>query len=121
MGKCETCRSLLSEGLDLCVRARAMDAQDRTQATLDISGDPEEWMRFGTFEKYCEMHNEHFPHAPLTGRCGTPALWAQDQYDKDLLDWEVRSRKHLTDGCENGSVIPVRKIDFMKGRQGETE
>lgn len=31
---CDECTTLLSEGLDLCVRARKMDAMDRREATL---------------------------------------------------------------------------------------
>jgi hypothetical protein len=73
------------------------------------------------FERYCERHNEANPHTPLTGVCGTPALWAEDQYQKDLFDWEKRSREHLLEGCENGNVVPVRRIDFVKPRSSEDE
>lgn len=69
MMSCETCRVLLAEGLDLCVRARKLDAE--TERALAASG----------------------------GRCGTPALWIMDQYDRDLTAWEDRSRTHLQQGC----------------------
>lgn len=58
---------LLSEGLDLCVRAKKLDA-DINAMTNVIDG--------GT-------------------RCGTPALWHLDHYDHDLADWEARARKAL--------------------------
>jgi hypothetical protein len=70
----DCCTKLLSEGLDLCIRARKLDRQ-----VIDA-------MNAG----------------PLHGvetRCGTPALWVQDQYENDLTDWERRSRQHLMQGC----------------------
>jgi hypothetical protein len=39
---CETCRTILSEGLDLCVRARGMDAQERTDTQIAMSSAPKE-------------------------------------------------------------------------------
>lgn len=119
MDSCPKCRQLLSEGLDLCVRARALDAQERTQSTLDVSSDPEEWMRYGTFDRFVENHNARRPQSPITTRSGTPALWIQEQYDKDLFEWEKQSRAHLMEGCKNGSaeIIPVRKSEFRKGRK----
>jgi hypothetical protein len=53
--------ALLSEGLDLCVRARKIDG-------------------IGAATK-----------GPMT-RSGTLPLWVQDQFDKDLADWEKRGR-----------------------------
>ena len=32
-------------------------------------------------------------------RCGTPALWVMEQYDRDLGAWESRSIRHLQQGC----------------------
>lgn len=63
---------LLAEGLDLCVRAKRLDRQmlGADMAKLGYYG-------------------------PET-KCGTPHLWAQDQYDKDLADWQSRARKALT-------------------------
>ena len=52
----ETATALLSEALDLCVRAKRID-------------DP---------EKLSTIH-----------------LWVEDQYDKDLEDWQTRSRAFL--------------------------
>lgn len=62
---------LLSEGLDLCVRARKLDE------------DVEKALIAGRSEEY-------------GFRCGTPALWVQEQYSKDLADWETRARNCLT-------------------------
>lgn len=88
-------RTLLSEGLDLCVRARKMDAQDRTNAALKASVDPEGWVESGKFEQYVRRTNIVNPDQPLLPRSGTIALWVQDQYETDLADWERRARAYL--------------------------
>ena len=61
---------LLSEGLDLCVRARKMDDLERKAV---------EW----------QMRN------PGATRSGTIALWVQEQYETDLADWEKRVRNAM--------------------------
>lgn len=99
---CETCRSLLSQGLDLCVRARKMDAMDRREATLSISADREGWEASGRFDEYVERHNIDRPHAPIATRSGTVALWLQEQYNTDLAEWERKARHHLMQGCSAG-------------------
>lgn len=96
---CDTCRELLSKGLDLCVRARQMDAMDRRASTLAASSDPHAWEESGLFDKYVERHNIDRPHAPISTRSGTVALWLQEQYETDLADWEAKSRHHLMQGC----------------------
>ena len=65
----DTLAELLSEGLDLCVRARGLDeqVQNALQAGMGRIFDQ------GT-------------------RCATPAIWVQDQYDKDLAEWESKAR-----------------------------
>ncbi len=63
-------RLLLSEGLDLCARARKMDQAER---------DLVEW----------QMRN------PQVTKSGTIPLWAQEQYERDLADWEARARKAI--------------------------
>lgn len=88
-------RQLLSEGLDLCVRARKMDAMDRREATLAASSDPEAWQADGLFDRYVERHNIKNPDQPIATRSGTVPLWLNDQYEKDLADWEARARKAL--------------------------
>ena len=88
--------ALLSEGLDLCVRARKMDAMDRRQKALDASVGADEWQASGQFDRYVERHNIDYPHAPISTRSATVALWMQDQYNKDLADWEARARKAIT-------------------------
>ena len=97
---CETCRELLAEGLDLCVRARQMDALDRREATLAISSDPQEWQDSGLFDRYVALHNATNPDTPISTRSGTVRLWVQEQYDTDLAAWERRGRTHLMQGCQ---------------------
>ena len=63
-------QELLSEGLDLCVRARKLDEP--------IMATEEMWER-----------------NPTMTRSMTPSLWVLDQYDRDLADWEARARKAL--------------------------
>lgn len=96
---CDQCRQILSEGLDLCVRARALDAQDRTAAQVAVSEAPAEWWA-ENIERRAARHNAVFPHQPMSVRCATVPLWVSDQYDKDLADWEARARAHLLGGCE---------------------
>jgi hypothetical protein len=97
--RCETCRSLLSEGLDICVRGRNLDAQERTNNTLAISCDPEGWIDSGKFSNYVERHNLTNPDHPLSHRSGTLSLWIQEQYETDVAAWERRARQHLMQGC----------------------
>lgn len=63
---------LLSEGLDLCTRARGLDAQVERATEAGMG--------------------RIFPGGT---RCATPALWVLEQYDKDLADWEARSKSLL--------------------------
>lgn len=62
---CDDCRRLLSEGLDLCVRARKMDSMDRRAAALVASSCPNEWQASGRFDAYVEGHNESNPDRPI--------------------------------------------------------
>lgn len=97
---CDTCRDLLNEALNLAVRSDQFEEQRRRQGALDASLDPDEWQRGGTFDRYVERHNQIFPHAKIAPKCLTVHLWVQDQYDKDLMDWQDRARKHLMKGCD---------------------
>ncbi len=63
-------RTLLSEGLDLCVRARKLDESARELV---------EW----------QMRNPH------VSKSATIPIWAEEQYQSDLSDWEARARKAL--------------------------
>lgn len=96
---CDVCKELLAEGLDLCVRARQMDAMDRREAALKASKVPDEWVESGMFDKYVERHNIDRPHAPISTRSGTVRLWVEEQYQTDLAEWEKKSRHHLMQGC----------------------
>jgi hypothetical protein len=93
------CRALLSEGLDLCVRARRMDAIDRREASLVASSDGGEWVKSGAFDRYVARNNTVNPDQPIETRSLTVPLWLQDQYEHDLADWERRARGHLMQGC----------------------
>ena len=101
---CDTCRELLAEGLDLCVRARQMDAMDRREATLKISVDPDRWVESGLFDKHVERHNIERPHAPISTKSGTVWLWVKEQYETDLAAWEKKSRHHLMQGCSSNAL-----------------
>lgn len=91
----ETIRDLLSEGLDLCVRARALDDMDRRRAVLEVSSDGEMWQRTGGFDRYVERHNARYPDQQISTRSAPFPLWVQDQYERDLADWERRARAAL--------------------------
>jgi hypothetical protein len=64
---------VLSEGLDLCVRAKDLDAQVERALQAGMG--------------------RIFPEGT---RCGTPALWIQQQYDTDLDAWEKKARRIMT-------------------------
>lgn len=90
----DPCRLLLSEGLDLCVRARAMDAQDRTNAQVEMSSASPDWWKTNLVRR-TDRHNALFPDQPMLPRSATIPLWVEDQYEKDLADWERRARAFL--------------------------
>jgi len=92
MGEC--CRKLLFEGLDLCVRARKLDEQQRTNLIAEMSPGID-------LERYSPRHNawEDNAHRPIGTRSATIPLWVADQYERDLAEWERRARHHLTQGC----------------------
>jgi hypothetical protein len=75
----DTLAMLLAEGLDLCVRAKSIDDQHVKSAMRDLLPD--------TAKAYPGVY----------GKSGTPYLWVQDQYDKDLSEWEARARKTLSE------------------------
>ncbi len=66
---------LLSEGLDLCVRAR------------ELADMEEKLMRQASMRDY-------------ETRSGTIPLWLEEQYQTDLADWEKRSRAALKESNE---------------------
>jgi hypothetical protein len=98
---CEQCRTLLSQGLDLCIRARKLDAMDRRAATLSASKNPDEWQESGQFDRYVKRHNIQNPESPIATRSATVPLWAQQQYELDLARWEEKARQHLLQ-CDPG-------------------
>lgn len=93
---CPTCRDLLNEALNLTVRGRNLDAIQRRADTLGASAEPEEWQASGRFDAYVDRHNcTCDPWRHIETRSLTPQLWAEDQFQRDLHDWEVRARKHM--------------------------
>lgn len=95
---CACCVDLLNEALNLTVRGRNLDAIQRRAATLDASSDAEDWQASGRFDRYVERHNLTCqPWTRIEHRSLTPQLWAEDQFQRDLDDWETRARKHMTD------------------------
>jgi hypothetical protein len=72
-----------------------MDEMDRRKAALAISSDPKEWVASGLFGRYVESHNQDWPDQQIHPRSATVHLWVQDQYERDLADWERRARAHL--------------------------
>jgi len=98
---CKTCRDLLAAALDLCVRARKMDEQDRRVATLAASVDGASWVESGRFDEYVRRHNIHYPDRSIAPKSATIHLWVQEQYDTDLAAWERNARHHLTQGCNS--------------------
>lgn len=91
--RCETCRTLLSQGLDLCVRARKLDGQDRANAMVEIASEGFD------LERYANRHNATTHYNQIATRSLTIPLWIHDQYERDLADWEKKSRQHLMNGC----------------------
>jgi sucrose-6-phosphate hydrolase SacC (GH32 family) len=83
---------LLSEGLDLCQRARRMGMQDRANATVSASVDGKAWEASGTFARHAARHNIELPDQQMMTKSATLPLWVQDQYEKDLAEWERRAR-----------------------------
>jgi len=97
--RCETCRDLLSEGLNLCVRARDLEAMDRRAAALGASCDPRGWQASGRFDDYVARNNIEDPDRPIHTRSATIPLWVERQYETDLAEWERKARHHLMQGC----------------------
>lgn len=93
----DSCRELLSEALDLCIRARSMDAIDRTAAQVAISSADKDWWDANLAAR-AARHNAMFPDQPMSSRSMTLPMWVQDQYDKDLAEWERKTRHYLQQG-----------------------
>ena len=74
--------TLIAEALDLCVRARSLDDQSLKKSMREVV--PKSAAELGP------------SHPEIYGRSGTPYLWVQNQYDKDLQAWEDRAKETLT-------------------------
>lgn len=66
-------RAVLSDGLDLCARARNMDRMERERI-------------------------EHQMRNPELTRSATIPLWAEEQYQNDLAAWEAKAKALMTLG-----------------------
>lgn len=96
---CDTCADLLNEALNLTVRGRTLDGIQRRADTLSASSDGDDWEASGGFDRHVARHNcTCDPWREIETRSLTPQLWAEDQFQRDLHDWETRARKHMTDG-----------------------
>lgn len=99
---CEICVDLLSEALDLTVRGRTLDGIQRRADTLAASKSPDEWQANGRFDAHVARHNDsNPPWKQIETRSLTPRLWAEEQFQRDLDDWERRAREHLK-GTQDG-------------------
>ena len=97
---CATCQNLLNEALNLTVRGRGYDEIQRREDNLAASGGPEAWQADGAFDRYVARHNARCqPWDRIEPRSLTVQLWVEDQFQRDLYDWETRVRNHLTAGC----------------------
>lgn len=93
---CTTCTALLNEALNLTVRGRTLDGIQRRADTLAASKDPEGWQASGRFDDHVARHNLTSDQwRQIETRSLTPQLWVEDQFQRDLHDWETRARKHL--------------------------
>lgn len=77
---------LLSDGLDLCVRARKLDAIERTNDVAPMTTD---------LPHTAARHNALWPDQPILTKSGTIPLWTIEQYETDLADWERKARVAL--------------------------
>lgn len=93
----DTMESLLNEALNLTVRGRTLDAIQRRADMLDASSDGDDWQASGSFDRHVARHNATCePWRTVEHRSLTPQLWAEDQFQRDLHDWEARARAFLT-------------------------
>lgn len=90
---------VLSAGLDLCVRARKMDAVDRTNAMVEAFPDVD-------MERAAPRLNACAPWAPYETRSATIPVWVQEHYERDLAKWEASARKLL---LESGLAIRLKR------------
>lgn len=95
---CDECTSLLHEALNLTVRGRRLDAIQNRASCLAASVAAEEWQKSGQFDRYVERHNARCePWRYIEPRSLTPQLWVEEQFERDLHEWEQRARKHMTE------------------------
>lgn len=74
MGNDLRAEALLSQALNLAVRARKMDEQEKAAAVAANRG--------GFMDR-------------IISRSGSVQAWVQDQYERDLVAWESAARQYL--------------------------
>lgn len=87
----EALAAQLSKGLDLCIRARGLEAQDRTNAMVEAFP--------GIDMERCAPRlnaRERAREQPYLTQSATIPIWVQEQYDRDLLAWEDDTRSMLS-------------------------
>lgn len=90
----DTAESLLSEALDLCVRANKLDAQQRANTEHAASMKPEDWDA-DRFARHAMRHNIKHPEIPMETAVKLIPKWVEDHYATDLADWQKRARAFL--------------------------
>jgi hypothetical protein len=97
---------LLAEGLDLCVRARKMDAMDRRKAALGVVKDQDGWVESGMFDRHVERHNIEYPR---------PANSPAKRNGLSLDGRPVRERFSLLGATRSGSsAFTARKLPLKR-------
>lgn len=80
----------LSEGLNLCVRARELESHDRTAAMVSAFPSID-------LERAAPGLNALDPDMPpYRTRSLTIPLWVEEQYQRDLAAWERTTREMLS-------------------------
>lgn len=77
---------------------------ERRKAALDASADAEGWQASGNFDRYVTRNNIQHPEAPIHTKSATIPLWAEEQYQHDLADWEKRARAALRPSAKGGQA-----------------
>ena len=99
---CERCTGLLNEAVNLTVRGRTLVGMQRRSDCLNASCEPQEGLDSDRFDDHVARHNcTCQPWNSIETRSLTPQLWAEDQFQRDLYDWEMRARKHIMEATND--------------------
>lgn len=95
---CSDCIALMHQALNLTSRGRKLDAIRNRENVLAATSDADEWQKSGRFDKYVERHNLTCdPWREIEHLSMTVQLWVEDQFERDLHEWEKQARKHMTE------------------------